>query len=408
MVSGTMLKSFTWVYSTPQIILIHCSPGHSPCGKFSRPLPRWRHDNGSSCTVHALAHVLQSQLWRLHRGFTWEEKNNASYSAWQHCLLIKNMWGCQKHILPCSMCDRISLARVTLRTDSPWPVQDTAPLRLSAYPPQPGLHERHNEDRWKKTKQQLLPVDLVKSSCHTNDGRVSNPANHFISDPSSGGCTCDVPSRVDSNRPHGIVGPAGKETGKYTRILGVFDLMSLSLCLFQPKVNFSQFLPGVEIFPHACLVGLVFHPGLPLSFSHQHVSVDGGHADALSKQVRASAGQQQMGSLEYSVASSARLLKGQWRSDDEVNVEYLKAAPFPSPPVPGRQGWGCSWPTTQRRCQASVHPWWEHPAPRPPQYSAQIRGLKFNITIKFGDLLLKWLPVFIVTVEFLCLRPTQL
>lgn len=84
----------------------------------------------------------------------------------------------------------------------------------------------------------------------------------------------------------------------------------MSLRLLQPKVNSSQFLPGVEIFPHACLVGLVFHPRLPLSFSHQHVSVDGGHADAFSKQVRASAGQQQMGSLENSVASSARLLNG--------------------------------------------------------------------------------------------------
>lgn len=48
-------------------------------------------------------------------------------------------------MLPCSMCDRISLAKVALRMDSPWPVQDTAPMRLSAYPPQPGLHKRHTE-----------------------------------------------------------------------------------------------------------------------------------------------------------------------------------------------------------------------------------------------------------------------
>lgn len=44
--------------------------------------------------------------------------------------------------LPCSTCERMSLARVTLRIDSPCPVHDTAPLRLSAYPPQPYLQRQ--------------------------------------------------------------------------------------------------------------------------------------------------------------------------------------------------------------------------------------------------------------------------
>lgn len=71
------------------------------------------------------------------------EKKNAC--IW-NCSLVKNRiqaWSVSP--LPCSMCDRTSLARVTLRIDSPWPVQDTAPLLLSAYPPQPGLHGRHTE-----------------------------------------------------------------------------------------------------------------------------------------------------------------------------------------------------------------------------------------------------------------------
>lgn len=44
--------------------------------------------------------------------------------------------------LPCSICQRMSLANVTLRIDSPWPVHDTAPLELSAYPPQPSLQKK--------------------------------------------------------------------------------------------------------------------------------------------------------------------------------------------------------------------------------------------------------------------------
>lgn len=48
---------------------------------------------------------------------------------------------CVCYTLPCSIFERMSLASVTLRIDSPWPVQDTAPLKLSAYPPQPYLHE---------------------------------------------------------------------------------------------------------------------------------------------------------------------------------------------------------------------------------------------------------------------------
>lgn len=42
------------------------------------------------------------------------------------------------------MWKRISLAKVTFRIASPWPVQDTAPLLLSAYPPDPLSHTQES------------------------------------------------------------------------------------------------------------------------------------------------------------------------------------------------------------------------------------------------------------------------
>lgn len=34
---------------------------------------------------------------------------------------------------------------MTLRMDSPWPVQEAAPLMLSAYPPEPDLQEKQEK-----------------------------------------------------------------------------------------------------------------------------------------------------------------------------------------------------------------------------------------------------------------------
>lgn len=209
------------------------------------------------------------------------------------------------------MCDRISLARVTLRIDSPWPVQDTAPLLLSAYPPQPGLHRRHAEIMTMRIRGKHLPAQLllmVKSSHRTDNGRVSNSADHFISDPSGGGRTGNVAGRVNSNRSYRIMGPAGGSQKKAQHNSEDFWSPSrpVSLHLLQSKLNSAQFLPlWVEILPHSCHVAPVFLPLFPLVCRHQRVSGDGGHADALSKQVGASAGQQQMGRLEYSGASNA-------------------------------------------------------------------------------------------------------
>lgn len=57
-----------------------------------------------------------------------------------------------------------------------------------------------------------LPAQLllmVKSSHRTNNGRISNSADHFISDPSGGGCTGNVTGRVNGDRSYRIMGPAG-------------------------------------------------------------------------------------------------------------------------------------------------------------------------------------------------------
>lgn len=153
-----------------------------------------------------------------------------------------------------------------------------------------------------------LPAQLllmVKSSHRTNNGRVSNSADHFISDPSGGGCTGNVASRVNGDRSYRIMGPAGWGGRKmHNTILGISD-HHVSLHLLQSKMNSQQFLPlRVEILPHFCYVAPVFLPLFPLVCRHQRVSGDGGHADALCKQVGASAGQQQMGRLEYLVASN--------------------------------------------------------------------------------------------------------
>lgn len=154
-------------------------------------------------------------------------------------------------MLPCSMCDRISLAKVTLRIDSPWPVQDTAPMVLSAYPPQPGLHEKHTViiktmQIWGKHLSAQLLV-IVKLSRRTNNGRVSNSADHFISDPSGGGCAGNVTSRVNSNCSDRVMGPAGRrqEKSQDITILGIFDHplchavmgCTLSLCICFSQIS---------------------------------------------------------------------------------------------------------------------------------------------------------------------------
>lgn len=173
--------------------------------------------------------------------------------------------------------------------------------------------ETHRKNEGNETMGKHLPehlLMLVKSGCRTNNGRVSNSANHFISDPSSGGCTGNITSRVNSNCSHSIVGPAGRrqENTECRREFWVFLITiktkAVSLHPRKSRMNSNQFLPPrVEIFPHACVIALVFFPFFSLFCSHQRVSRDGGHANALCKQVCTSAGQQQMGSLEYSAAS---------------------------------------------------------------------------------------------------------
>lgn len=164
---------------------------------------------------------------------------------------------------------------------------------------------------------------LVKSSCRTNNGRVSNSASHFISDPSGGGCTGNITSRVKSNCSHSIVCPVGRRE-EITECPQDFEVLlisikptlscsdglkAVSLHPRKSRINSIQFLPlRAEIFHHACVVALVFLPLFSLFCSHQRVSGDGGHANALCKLVCTSASQQQMGSLEYSAASNTSLI----------------------------------------------------------------------------------------------------
>lgn len=67
---------------------------------------------------------------------------------------------------------------------------------------------------------------LVKSSCRTNYGRVSNSADHFISEPTGGGCTGNITSRVNGNCSHSIVGPAG---GGDRKIQSAYDNSGYSI-----------------------------------------------------------------------------------------------------------------------------------------------------------------------------------
>lgn len=252
-------------------------------------------------------------------------------------------------MLPCSMCDRISLAKVTLRIDSPWPVQDTAPLVLSAYPPQPGLHEKHTviiktTHIWGKHLSAQLLV-IVKLSRRTDNGRVSNSADHFISDPSGGGCAGNVASRVDSNCSHRVMGPAGRRQDKsqHIAILGIFDTLSCSdsqISSYHLKLKSSL----------TSVLKLLCFSHSSLSFAVTSVSVGTVAMPMLfANRLAPPLVNSKWGVWNIQRHQTHVWINRQYRSDDG-------AAPFPSPPVPGRLDWGCSSPKTQHHCQAFVHP----------------------------------------------------
>lgn len=96
----------------------------------------------SSGALHKKSHVLEFSFKYIHLvehffGVLWlistQKAHVVTFSCGSSCL---------RATLPCSTCERMSLASVTLRIDSPWPVHDTAPLELSAYPPQPSSQKK--------------------------------------------------------------------------------------------------------------------------------------------------------------------------------------------------------------------------------------------------------------------------
>lgn len=78
---------------------------------------------------------------------------------------------------------------------------------------------KHKFEQILQSKKITLKVSLVLgdyTKCytklhHTNDWRVSDSPNHFISDPSGWCCTCNIAGTVHSNCPDSVMGPKMSE-----------------------------------------------------------------------------------------------------------------------------------------------------------------------------------------------------